>query len=176
MSKIDAQIKELLLKKKKIDYISYIADLIKNDRSCIDFLEVKDETLAQVEPFLINLIESIEKDQILNTSSKSETFAEDEVSILKTLISKVKNPKVPQKLEEPTKVMQKPKDRPVVSNGDKMNFALSNRHLANREVQVMNEQGANIEGLVVGLDAPNVIVKTKTGPTIEVPLERINLL
>jgi hypothetical protein len=63
-----------------------------------------------------------------------------------------------------------------LSQTDKINFAMDNRHLGNKKVRVFNDQNMDITGTVVGLDAPHVLVKTTAGPTIEVPLERVELI
>ena len=56
---------------------------------------------------------------------------------------------------------------------DKMSFAMDNRHLSNQTVKVLNDENLDVTGIVVGLDAPFVIVKTIQGPTISVPLEKV---
>lgn len=181
MSKIQEQIKALQLKQKKIEYLSYLADLIKNDTKCVDFKDVQEEIVAKIEPVLLDLMTSIELDSPLKKESKLE-FTEQEIVTLKAVADKILNkptqPQVPQapqnspysKEEPQTQTQQKKQE---LSNNDKMAFALNNRHLANKKVQVLNDQNAQIFGSVVGLDAPFVVVKTETGPTIQVPLEKV---
>src|SRR3954462_9440172 len=89
MSKIHNQILVLQEKKKKIDYISYIADLLKNDKHCVDYIGIKDEVLSQIEPLLIELIESIENDVPFNKSQPSSEFTPTELSAIKLLAAKV---------------------------------------------------------------------------------------
>ena len=173
MSKIAEQIKLLQLKQKKIDYISYVADLIKNDKKCIDFKDVQEEVVSKIEPFLLNLMESIEKDSdIKNESKSSGMFDADEYDALKLLASKVKSKSGSDVSQAPRQPQPK---QPEVANHDKMNFALNHRHLGNKRVQVLNDQNATILGTVVGLDAPFVVVKTDTGPTINVPINMVVL-
>lgn len=173
MSKIDSLIKDLLIKKKKIDYISYIADLLKGDKKCVDYLDVKDEVLSQIEPILLKLMNAIENDLPVSLDdSKKEDFSNEEKDILKMVVSKAKEKTLTPQPKEPIRKEESPK-KPLVSNQDKLSFGLNNRHLANSKVQVINDQNINITGLVVGIDAPFIIVKTDQGPTISVPLDKV---
>lgn len=173
MSNIDAQIKALLLKKKKIDYVSYILDLIKNDTKCIDFKEVQQDVVSQIEPFLKSLSESIETDAPIK--SESTVLTPQQIEALKLVadkvISKPSNQVTPSQNNQA--FTSEPKPKKEENFADKMTFALNNRHLGNKRVQVLNDKNAQIFGTVVGLDAPFVIVKTDTGPTINVPLEKV---
>lgn len=180
MSNIDSQIKALLLKKKKIDYVSYIADLVKNDTKCHDFKDVKSEVVSKIEPFLIELMTAIESDSDVKTPKDEskpimvDFLSSDEQKAIK-LVAQAALKKVNQ-LPSQTDTPSKPvKTQAEVSPSDKMNFAMSNRHLANKRVQVINDNNVQILGKIVGLDAPNVVVKTDTGPTIDVPLNKIVL-
>lgn len=177
MSNIDNQIKALMLKKKKIDYVSYVADLVKNDTKCVDFKDVQKEIVEKIEPFLLQLMEAIEKDSALATAETAETFTKNEANILKVLAARAATkplpPAPPVNNGGFTPEVPPPPAQSTSSVKDKMNFAMSNRHLGNKRVQVLNDQNAQIFGTVVGLDAPFVLVKTDTGPTINVPLEKI---
>lgn len=184
MSKIDTLIKELQEKKKKIDYLDYIIDLVSNDQKCIDFIEVQEEVISKLTPLLSDLKKQIE-DGILDPSESSNQLSSDELNTLKVLANKVKS-----KMSQP-ETSNKSKNSPysseseddvrpdsgkssIMSNQDKLNFAINNRHLANKKVNV-RDGTKNIEGVVVGLDAPDVIVRTEAGPCIKVPVNRIEL-
>lgn len=183
MSKIQDKINELLTKKKKIDYISYVLDLVKNDTKCIDFKDVQQDVVNKLEPFLKELSEAIESDTTVKTSVEAPQFANEEVQVLKLLASKAlekkpqpqtqtPNNSFTQEIPPPAKPVQAPSHE--MSPHEKMNFALSNRHLANKEVSILNDKSEIIEtGIVVAIDAPNILVKTKTGPTIAVPLPKL---
>jgi hypothetical protein len=180
MSNIDAQIKALLLKKKKIDYVSYVADLIKNDTHCIDFKEVQDEVVSKIEPFLLGLMDAIENDTLNKTAVNQENqLSPEQLSALKLVADKVlSKPSTPQQSQTNTQNFSQDTQsvapqKPIGNVQDKMQFAMNNRHLANVRVQVLNDQNAQIFGTVVGLDAPHVVVKTETGPTILVPIEKV---
>lgn len=183
MSKIQEQIKALQLKQKKIEYVSYIADLIKNDTKCIDFKEVQPEIVAKLEPFLLDLMTEIETDTVTKKVKESDVFTEEEIATLKAVAQKINSkpsqpsapaqPQAPQNSPYNQEPVQKPAAPQALSNQDKMSFALANRHLADKRVEVMNDQNVKIYGKVVGLDAPFVVVKTETGPTINVPLEKV---
>jgi hypothetical protein len=183
MSKIQEQIKALQLKQKKIEYVSYILDLIANDTKCVDFKEVQKEICSRIEPFFINLITEIETDATAKTEQQIE-LSQEEIKVLKVVAEKLlTKPAAPSKdniqpLNTPNTKEPEPAKKPVqqeLSNTDKMAFALGNRHLADKRVQVLNEHNAQIFGKVVGLDAPFVVVKTETGPTISVPIEKVVL-
>lgn len=171
MSNIDAQIKALLLKKKKIDYVSYVADLIKNDTKCHDFKEVKEEVVAKIEPFLLSLMENIENPKEVSEPEVMSFLSEEEKNAIKLVAKAALNrTQIPQSPQPPRQDAPK---KDAGSTQDKMNFAMNNRHLAAKKVQVLNDQNAQIFGTVVGLDAPFVLVKTETGPTIQVPVEKV---
>lgn len=173
-------IQELQFKKKKLDYISYLADLIKGDTKAIDFEEVKKEIDAKIEPMLIELMNCIENDlPVTTTKTLKGEFSEQELNALKTVATRLtsqaansgqfSNESAP-KPARPSKGSQQPAQ-------DKMSFAMSNRHLANKKVTVLNQSDNSPlgQGIVVGLDAPHVVVKMDAGQTINVPLEKISL-
>lgn len=180
MSKIQDQIKLLQLKQKKLEYVSYIADLIKNDTKCIDFKDVQTEIVEQVEPFLLDLMTSIENDTPLKSQTKEPDFTHNQIVTLRTVADTILNrPEVTKAKVEDVQPFHKPVQAPTptseLSPQDKMSFAMDNRHLANKRVQVINDQNVTINGKVVGLDAPHVVVQTDTGPTIKVPLQKVVL-
>lgn len=188
MSKIQDQIKELQLKQKKLDYISYVSDLLKNDKHCVDFKDIKEEILSQIDPFLLNLMERIESGTVTEAApAKIATTGlnSDETAVLKVLAveaaKRMSGGTVPtqQRPAQPSSPYSSmdgtppPPKKPITNTHDKMSFAMDNRHLGGKRVQVINDKNVDVRGVVVGLDAPLVIVKTDTGPTIEVPLEKI---
>jgi len=181
MSKIDAQIKALQLKKKKIDYVSYVADLIKNDTHCVDFKDVQKEIVDKIEPYLLKLIEAIESDSEVSTDAQP-ALSKEQLEAVMLVANKVLNksqnstPSAPIQDGGYTPEQTLKKGKQEMNHNDKMNFAMNNRHLANKKVQVINDQNVQITGSVVGLDAPYVVVKTDSGPTINVPLEKVVLL
>lgn len=185
MSKIANLIKDLQVKQKKIDYLSYIADLLKNDKHCSDFFEVKEEVLGMVDPLLLKLMNSVENDL---PTDLIDDFAPDEKQALKEVAkvaaqrlksgttASVSQPvNTPFASEASLQKPQVPKKQPI-SIPDKMQFAMENRHLGNKRVQVENDKNVDIKGEVVGLDSPFVLVKTDSGPTIEVPLGKIHVI
>jgi hypothetical protein len=111
-------------------------------------------------------------------------LSQDEIKVLKVIAEKMLSKPI---VSPPTVTQSSPYSHSTppdaskkivqqeLSNNDKMAFALGNRHLADKRVQVLNDQNAQIFGKVVGLDAPFVIVKTETGPTINVPIEKVVL-
>lgn len=175
MSKIDEQIQQLFLKKKKIDFLNHILDSAKKyDHK--DYKEVKDDVISILDGFIQSSIESIESDKEIAKSSIESQVSEEDYQILKTMIDKVKSKKSKPK-DSPYEKSKEVKDnKQYTQPQDKLSFAMDNRHLANKEVSVANDQNMIIKGKVVGLDAPHVVVKTEAGPTINVPLDKISLL
>ena len=174
MSKIQEQIKALQLKQKKIEYISYLADLIKNDTKCIDFKDVQKEIVEKIEPFLLSLMTEIEEGAVPKESQSETTLTPEQVEALKKVADRVLTKPVvenqPFAQPQPQQPVQSKAEPP---HQDKMRFALDNRHLADKRVQVINDKNVQIYGKVVGLDAPYVVIQTETGPVINVPLEKI---
>lgn len=175
MSKIDKLIQELQLKKKKIDYLKYIKEMLTGDQKCIDYVEVQEEVLSKLTPLIDKLAEAIEE----GVESTSTVISKEEMDSIKLLLQKVKqkesNPVQPRPESGGGTPPVKPK-KDVLSQNDKINFAMDNRHLGNKKVRVLNDKNMNIVGTVVGLDAPHIIVKTEAGPTIEVPLEKVEMV
>lgn len=172
MSKIDDLIKQLQLKKKKIDYINYIDDLLSKDKHCIDFAPVKEEVLALIKPVLVKLSKEIE-DGVTSEESKKDNLSTEDLQLLKTLAEKAKarisGPVTNTVHSKP----QVPVKREALTNKDKLAFAMENRGLADKLVLVDNGDNTTLEGRVVGLDAPNVIIRTDNGSVIQVPVDRV---
>lgn len=171
MSKIDDQIRELQLRKTKIEFLEHILKSAQ-DYDHVGFKEVKEEVVSRLEKFVNDSIEEIESGVSGSNGSSGELTQED-IQVVKMLAQKAKN-----KINNTTTRTPpaQPKQKPVADPNDKLNFALNNRHLADKRVSVANNENMQVHGKVVGLDAPNVIVKTDTGPTIEVPITNISLL
>ncbi len=180
---IEAKIQELMLKKKKIDYLKYVEDLIRNDTKCIDYKSVKDDVVSTITPHIMKLIQSIENDTEVKYADNQE-FSPEQFKALVFLADRVNAPKpTPSAVQvnetpapsayQPEQPIAAPK-KDLLSHNDKMNFAMNNRHLADKRVQVLNDANTPIYGKVVGLDAPHIIVKTEAGPTINVPVEKVN--
>lgn len=179
MSNIDAQIRALQLKKKKIDYVSYLADLIKNDTRCVDFEDVQKEIVSRIEPFFLELMTAIENDAEPDVSATMDSERRKAlVELADKVLAAKKNPKIQYDAPKNNVFAKAPKEssKPIVSNQDKMSFALDNRHLGGKRVQVENDTNSDVVGTVVGLDAPFVVVKTDSGPTIQVPIEKVMMI
>jgi hypothetical protein len=192
MSKIDTLIQELQQKKKKLDYLEYIKDILSGDQQCVDFVEVQEEVLGKLLPLIDKLALEIEDSVEPESGTKTDQLSSDDVMILKRAVQNMRDKasSKPQETRsspqenspydsgEPHKSQQAPpKKHEKLPQQDKMNFAMDNRHLANKTVRVMSKDSDQVvtSGTVVGLDAPNVIVKTVEGHTIGVPLNKILL-
>lgn len=176
MSKIDTLIQQLQEKKKKLDYLVYIKDLLKGDQRCLDFVEVQEEVLEKLLPLIDQLSSEIEDsvESAPPTSISNNPFSDVELNALKLIASKVAE-KSGQSSVSPPKPPSNKKDH--LPPPDKMSFAMDNRHLASKKVRVLDKDSDQVltTGTVVGLDSPNVIVKTIEGHTIAVPLNKIIL-
>lgn len=173
MSKIDDQIKELELRKKKISFYYAVKAFVVNNK---DFPETKKSVESQVVKFIATQIEAIENNATEDLSKTA--FNKAEVKVLKDMAERVVSRTSSSTLTDTNKQLsQKPQISKSPPNNnmpqqDKLSFALANRHLDSKKVQVITENG-NVSGTVCGLDAPNVVVKTDTGYTVEVPLDKI---
>ena len=174
MSKIDEQIKILQNKKAKIDYYNQLKKQIREDISKKNSLkDIKDELVSEISSFVenkINFIENDEDSQILNS------FDSGDIKILKDLILRVKKTSKP----SDSKVSPKKMDDAAISGNkdleerpDKIRFALQNRHLDHKMVRVISDSGDLGLGIVVGLDAPNAVVKLNSGVTVRVTLDKL---
>lgn len=170
-------IQELQLKQKKINYLAYVKDLLENDKHAIDYAEVQVEVLAKLTPEIDRIAKDIEDGT--ETSNRIQAsgpvLTPDQISVLGTLADKVKS-KVSQPVTlGPSPIETPSKEKAIMSPNDKMVFAMANRHLAAKTVTVIRPDGTHMKGKVVGLDAPDIIVKTELGPTVTAPLEKILL-
>lgn len=168
MSKIDEQIKKLReqekrleLEKLKVEFLTHILSSVKDYKEEA-FASVKSDVIEVLEPFIKKSIEAIETGNTLEIVLRSNANPA---------------PVIPIPLEAANATPpSKPKNaEDSVGPNDKLSFALDNRHLAGKNVNVANDQSIIIRGKVVGLDAPYVLVQTETGPTIKVPRDKIGI-
>ena len=160
MSAIQARIEKLRNEEKrleretrKIEFLKHILESTKNYEDQ-DFQDVKADVVVMLEDFVVKSIAGIEGEP---TPAPVATSPAEPTSVQ----TAAKTP-APKKEVEP-------------SVAEKSNFAITNRHLGGRNVSVINDANVEIKGKVVGLDAPFVLVKTDTGPTIKVPLPNVVL-
>jgi hypothetical protein len=165
MGKLDDEIRQLHLRKSKIDFFKLLKNNIGNvagDKFKQIEKEVKDELFA----FIDAQVDMIDSGQMQKTELE-RLFTEDEVLILKKLANRAANkvnqaaPKQPLKAT-PTNTQP----AQVETKQDKVQFALAHRHLANKEVKVKSYDMAS--GVVTGVDAPNVIVGLDNGVYVKV--------
>lgn len=155
LKQLKEQEEKLKLEQLKIEFLKHIEQSVIT-YNFPQFAQVKEDVVLLVKKFVADTIGVIEGLEV-----KVERTGDRSIEI--TAIAPT--PAVP----------AKPKAEVELSTGEKMNFALDNRHLAGKKVNVLNEKNIEIKGEVVGLDAPYVIVKTSTGPTIKVPLPNVSL-
>lgn len=169
MSKIAEQIAQLKKKEKQVELLNHILESTKKyDHK--DFKDVKDEVVLLLEKFVSKTIEAIES----GIDPINATIPTINIASQTPKAPEQPNVAVPQQLQTPTQPRD-PSKPTELSPAEKLNFAMDNRHLAGKKVSVMNDKNIDINGSVVGLDAPFVLVKTDTGPTIKVPLEKVSL-
>lgn len=172
MSSIDQKLKELKQQelqlqreKRKVELLNIILTSTKDLPQDIGFPDVKDDVVLLLEEFVKNATSAIEVGVPLKYG-QADLGPSRAVTPEKTQVG-------PQAQTEPLKSAIKITE---LGPNEKMNFALDNRHLAGKKVSVANDKGVTIHGTVVGLDAPNAVIKTETGPTIKVPIENVSLL
>lgn len=163
IKKLKEQERQLELEKLKIEFLNHILDSVKTYKEKA-YAAVKADVEASLEQFVKKSIEAIEQGTTVS-------------AILATVVNKqpVETANKQAQVEVKQQEQKKSKIESEASPADKLTFALENRHLAGKKVSVANEQNMSITGNVVGLDAPHVIVKTETGPTIKVPLNKVSL-
>lgn len=172
MSAIDLKLKELKeqeekLKReqKKIDFLNHInASVVSYTDK--EFADVKEEICVLVNTFVDNAVKAIESGKVILYMTPTNIDSPN-LSTKGAEVSSVDDSKPAESV--------KSKSLSEMSPNEKMNFALENRHLAGKRVKVANDKNIDINGEVVGLDAPYVFVKTDTGPTIKVPLPNVSL-
>lgn len=157
LKKLKEQEEKLKLEQLKIDFLKHIEDSVINYRAS-KYDAVKVEVIELVKKFVADTIGSIEGLEV-----KVERTGPKTIEVTATQTPKAAEPAKPQSAE------------PVMSMNEKKNFALDNRHLAGKRVMVANDKSVEINGEVVGLDAPFVLVKVDSGPTIKVPLGNVSL-
>lgn len=176
MSAIDEKIKKLReqerqlgLEKRKIEFLNHILESAKGyDHE--DFTEVKAEVVAMLGGFVTQAVHAIENNGklIVTSEVQSPTTSQPALNTQGAETSRIQS-------QTPNEAAKPKSSEPIMSMNEKMNFALDNRHLAGKKVKVANDKNIDINGEVVGLDAPFVLVKTDTGPTIKVPLGNVSL-
>lgn len=174
MSKIQSLIEELQFKKEKIEFLQTILENVKQYEHVSD--KVREEVHALLNDFVEKTIVNIESGAASNNIEQSESLSKEEVDALKAVAQKVRQ----KTNNEPAKTQPQQPIAPVDPNqevgpNEKMAFALQHRDLADKKVTVANDQNMTIGGVVTGLDAPFVVVKTDTGPTIKVPINKVSL-
>jgi hypothetical protein len=161
MSAIDEKIKKLReeekqleLEKRKVEFLRHILESAEKYEHK-SFADVKADVMLRLRKFVELSIQEIETGGPVTITAGAPAptaFAQE----------KPPAPAAPKGPAEP-------------SPAEKLNFALDNRHLGGKMVNVLNDKNVEIKGQVIGLDAPFVIVKTDTGPTIKVPLPNVSL-
>jgi hypothetical protein len=158
VSKIDEQIKALQTKKRKIDCVIHIASKLKEITS--DYADVASEVVAQLENYTLKLAEGIENDSDLDPKSVTEKLSDSHIVVLRALAERAMN-KIPVQAPEP-KADQVPQNNVELSVGEKMDFAMKHQHLGGKFITV-EQNGNTFRGVVIGLTAPNIILKTEAG-------------
>lgn len=172
MSKIAEQIQKLKEQEKrleretrKVEFLTHILDSAKEYEHDA-FQDVKTDVVGMLDQFVRKSIEAIEAGTVISiTVGNAENKSTPQPGPTSGTVAVTEKPK-----EQP-KAAPQPFENPQA----KLSFALEHRHLSGKAVSVINEMNLDVTGTVVGLDAPFVLVKTKSGPVIKVPVEKINL-
>ena len=158
MSKLDEQLKELQIKKLKVEFLKLLRNNI-GDVTGDQFKEIEVEVKEEVFAFLDAQIDMIESGEIKTTNEVTQLFNDDEVNALKLFAQKAIS-----KQNQPIK--QSPSVNNIENNNfstqDKIRFAQEHRHLGGKMVKLKDGN----EGKVVGLDAPSVLISLYNGVTV----------
>ena len=182
MSKIDELMKQLEEKKITIEAYNLIADSLAKTLEDKKFDSVRDDVSGKIAEYIIGEIEAVEENALASQQPQVETqssvpgFSQEDLGALRILLDKVKG-KAPQNdgaFSDGGNPPQQPRKRQTNASPDKIKFALANRHLEGKVVVFQGQNGL-IEGTVRGLDAPNVVVMTTTGKTLDVPIDEIEV-
>lgn len=158
MSKIEEQIKVLLKKKKKVEFLQHILSSV-TDYDQADFQEVKSEVVALMTSFISKTIAGIEDSAPPQAPVQVPAQAAGTTpSMSEDSVPKAKTP-----------------DAAEISAQEKVSFALANRELSGRTVTAYNTNGDSVSGKVVGLDYPNILVQPENGPILKIPRNQIQL-
>ena len=156
MSYIDEEIQKLVRKKAKIEFLNHILNSV-IDYNQEEFADVQQEVVKIMTKFTQDKTEEI----INGTKPQTQKVAQAPANPMN-------GPK-----EEAKPVQNKPDPNIKPSIQEQASFALANRELSGKQVVATNAQGGEARGEVVGLDCPNVVIKTKEGAFIKAPRERI---
>lgn len=175
MSKIAEQIQKLKEQEKRLERenrkIAFMTHILDSSRAYehSDFKDVKDEVVALLDNFVKKTVEAIEAGTEITITVGPPVVTAPTINVA------LQTPKAPEQPQIQAPAQLKPKNQveDMMSPNEKLNFALDNRHLAGKKVSVINDHNIDIKGTVAGLDAPFVLVKTETGPTIKVPLDKV---
>jgi hypothetical protein len=151
MRTIQEKIKELQRAQAKIDLYVSIENQIKS-LPANEYQDLEKEVAEEFSRFVAARIKSINQQM---TDSEPKPIA-------------VSNPT---HMTPPAKEPQ-PK---LANKKDVLTFALENRNLEGKRVR-LNTQHGQVLGVVVGLNFPNITVKTDTDFTVNVPLENLEVI
>ena len=167
MSVLDQQLKELQQRKLKVEFFKHIKGKI-GDVSNQTFKDVEKEVKDQVFAFIDAQVDMIEGGEIETKEEVSNVFSDEQVKALVLLANKVAN-RAPEQSNPYSQEPTSPPPQAPINNStqDKISFALSHRHLDGKEVKVKSQGGST--GVVVGLDAPNIVISLTNGTTVAVP-------
>jgi len=171
MSKLDDLLKDAQSKKLKSEFLQFMKKKI-GDVTDIRFKSVEKEIKDQIFAFFDAQIDMIESGEISCKEEVENLFQEKEVVVLKKMAERLANREETEKApEEPGNVV---KTRPVgiefpsaenMPKQDKIAFAVAHRGWGGKEVRFHSNPTAT--GTVIGINAPYIIVKLKTGATIK---------
>jgi hypothetical protein len=170
MSMILDQIKALQKKQATIDMYSQADSLLQSSlKNPAEHEGVAEEVLAVLGEFIASRKHHLESGAPEVAQAPAvEPFTPEEMTAIRALLQRLS-----QRATSDAPAPATPQPR-VTDRNDKLRFALENKSLENKRVSVDTEHG-RVLGVVVGLDAPNVIVKTDTGYTVPVDVRHIKV-
>lgn len=173
MSNIRDKIKQLERLQKKVDFLKQVMEFpTKLKAGDADEKEVLPEVCKLVEELITPVIENLEQGNAeavgtMGIVHEQLPFNNEEIGALKTLIDKVmKRPQEP--------IQEGPKPRPKEKSAAAA-WALENQHLAEKRVKTM-VLSKEMEGEVVGLKQPFVVIKLDNGKIHQATLDKVQII
>lgn len=177
MSDIRAKIKELEKLQKKVDFLKQVLDFpTKLKGADEDEKSVLPEVVEIVEKVLGPIIESLENGTAetigtLGVANEGKQFSEEDISILMKIIERARQANPTSRLSDNDVKVEMPKKEAKKVSG----WVLENQHLGGKRVKTMllsNE----IEGEVIQLREPFVVIKLDDGKLHQATLDKIKVM
>ncbi|MCG3175421.1 MAG: hypothetical protein MOGMAGMI_00350 [Candidatus Omnitrophica bacterium] len=152
VSKLEEQLKELTLRKAKVDLLKDLKEITETylqDTPLHEKQEAASEVKEIVKGLFESVIDSLENSKEISALSKGGDFSEEEVSLLKTLLNKVK--------QTTSKSLSQEEEA----------FKAKFSSFLNKRVKFNAPAGKVNKGLIIDLQAPFVLIEDDLGEIVK---------